>query len=120
MNLRYPPDAVAEAVQEDMDTALRLMEKKGYDLFSNGYDIYKNFEWIDFMYFYRISGSHVSDYTAQKQTPMQVLLGGIEKLENGLAKPEKVSEWTQLPDFSIFEGITLTQKHLMKSAAGSI
>ena len=33
--LTLSPDAVAEAVQEDMDTALRLMEKKGYDLFSN-------------------------------------------------------------------------------------
>ena len=72
-----------------MDTALRLMEKKGYDLFSNGYDIYKNFEWIDFMYFYRISGSHVSDYTAQKQTPMQVLLGGIEKIGEWSGKAGK-------------------------------
>ena len=41
--LTLSPDVVAEAVQDDMATALRLMEKKGYDLFSNGYDIYKNF-----------------------------------------------------------------------------
>lgn len=40
--LTLSPDAVAEAVQDDMATALRLMEKRGYDLFSNGYDIYKN------------------------------------------------------------------------------
>ncbi len=42
----------------------------------------------------------------------------LKKLENGPAKPEKAPEWTGLPDFSIFEGITLTQRHLMASAAG--
>lgn len=50
--LTLSSDAVTEAVWEDMDTALCLMEKKGYDLFTNSYDIYKNFEWVDFMYFF--------------------------------------------------------------------
>lgn len=42
----------------------------------------------------------------------------MKKLEDGPAKSEKVSEWTGLPDFSVFEGITLAQQRLMKSAAG--
>lgn len=117
--LTLSPDAVAEAVQEDMDTALRLMEKKGYDLFSNGYDIYKNFEWIEFMYFFIEYQDRTFLTTQHKSKRLcKYCLEVLKKLENGLAKPEKVSEWTQLPDFSIFEGITLTQKHLMKSAAG--
>ncbi len=117
--LTLSPDAVAEAVREDMDMALRLMEKKGYDLFTNSYDIYKNFEWIDFMYFFLeypdrdfLNAPHESKRLCKHCQEV------LEKLENGPAKPEEVPGWTDSPDFSVFEGITLTQRHLMASAAG--
>ena len=45
------PDVVAKAVQEDMDTAVHLMEREGHDgLFTHGYSMYHQFWWIDFMY----------------------------------------------------------------------
>ena len=47
------PDVVAKAVQEDMDTAIHLMERKDHDdLFPHGYSMYHQFWWIDFMYLF--------------------------------------------------------------------
>ncbi len=117
--LALSPDVVAEAVREDMDTALLLMEKKGYALFSNGYDIYKNFEWIDFMYFFMeyqnrafLTTQHKSKRLCKHCTEV------LEKLERGAAVHDTVQAQTDLPDFSIFDEITLNQRHLMGSAAG--
>lgn len=117
--LALSPDVVAEAVREDMDTATLLMEKKGHDLFTNGYDIYKNFEWIDFMYFFMeyqdrtfLTAQHKSKRLCKHCAEV------LEKLERGAAKHEDVQVRTYLPDFSVFEGITLNQQHLMRSAAG--
>jgi len=117
--LTLSPDAVAEAVREDMDTALGLLEKKGYSLFQNGYNIYQNFEWIDFMYFFMeypdrafLTAPHKSKRLCKHCQEV------LEKLENGPAKPEEFTKPTGLFDFSVFEGIPLTQKHLMASAAG--
>ncbi len=117
--LTLSPDAVADAAGEDMDTALRLMEKKGYDLFQNGYNIYQNFEWIDFMYFFLEYPDRTFLKTPHKSKRLcRHCQEVLEKLENGPAKPEEVPEQTNLPDFSVFEGLTLTQRHLMASAAG--
>jgi len=129
--LALSPDVVADAVREDMDTALRLMEKEGYNLFSNGYSIYRNFEWIDFMYFFFeyqdrtfLTKQHKSKRLCRHCQEV------LKKLEDGPAKTEemsgkadltdqgKLSGQAGLPDFSVFEGIVLKQRHLMASAAG--
>lgn len=116
--LTLSPDAVAEAVQDDMDTALRLMTKEGYDLFSGCYNIYQHFEWIDFMYFFIKYQERTFLTTQHKSKRLSKYCSEVlNKLENDLAKPEKVLEWTGQPDFSIFEGIILKQQRLMKSAA---
>ncbi len=118
--LALSPDVVADAAREDMDTALRLMEKKGYDLFSNGYSIYMHFQWIDFMYFF----FEYQDRTfLMKQHKSKRLCKYcqevLKKLENGPAKAETaLLGHPELPDFSVFEGIMLKQRHLMASAAG--
>jgi len=120
--LTLSPDAVALAVREDMDTAISLMEKKGQSLFSNGYSMYRHFEWIDFMYFFMeypdrtfLTVQHKSKRVCKHCEEV------LKKLENGPAKPEKTEEMQKkdgLPDFSVFEGVTLKQRHLMTSAAG--
>lgn len=117
--LTLSPDVVAEAVREDMDTAVLLMEKKGYGLFTNGYDMYKNFEWIDFMYFFMeyqdqpfLTAQHKSKRLCKHCAEV------LEKLEHGAAKHEDMQAWTGMPDFSVFEGIMLNQQHLIRSAAG--
>lgn len=112
--LTLSPDVVAEAVREDMDTAMLLMEKSGYDM-------YKNFEWIDFMYFFMeyqdctfLNTQHKSKRLCKHCAEV------LEKLEHGVVRQEQeaVHVQTKLPDFSVFEGITLNQRHLMGSAAG--
>lgn len=123
--LTLSPDVVADAVREDMDTALRLMDKEGYSLFSSGYSIYMNFEWLDFMYFF----FEYQDRTfLMKQHKSKRLCKYcqevLKKLEAGPANTKEISketgqpECTELSDFSVFEGIVLKQRHLMASAAG--
>lgn len=117
--LTLSPDAVAEAAGEDMDTALFLLERKKTDLFANGYGMYRHFEWIDFVYLFMEYGNR-SFLTAPHKSKRlcQHCQQVLDKLERGPAKPEDIPAWTDIPDFSIFEGITLTQRHLMASAAG--
>lgn len=116
--LAMSPDIVAEAVREDMDTAVLLMEKKGYNLFKRGYSMYKHFEWIDFMYFFMEYRERAFLTTQHKsQRLCKHCADVLKKLEQGTAKHEDVQAWTGLPDFSVFEGITLNQRHLLASAA---
>jgi len=127
------PDVVADAVREDMDTALRLMEKKGQDLFSNGYSIYMHFQWIDFMYFFFEYQDRTFLMKQHKSKRLcQYCQEVLKKLENGpagaagselpdgreLPKQTALPGQCNLPDFSIFDGIMLKQRHLMASAAG--
>ena len=117
--LTLSPDAAAEAVREDMDTALLLLERKRTDLFENGYDIYSHFEWIDFMYLFMEYEDRTFLTTQHKSKRLcQYCRKILDKLEYGPAQQDNVPEWSGAPDFSIFEGITLTQRHLMASAAG--
>lgn len=117
--LTLSADAVAEAVREDMDTALILLERKGAELFPHGYDMYKHFEWIDFMYLFMEYEDRTFLMTQHKSKRLcQYCRKILEKLEQGPTQPENVPEWTDVPDFSIFEGITLIQRHVMSSAAG--
>jgi len=129
--LALSPDVVAEAVWEDMDAALRLMEKDGYDLFSSGYSIYSHFEWIDFMYFF-VEYQDRTFLTKQHKSKRlcKHCQEVLKKLESGTAGAKAAAEkmsladqselpgQTQLPDFSVFDGTLLKQRHLMASAAG--
>lgn len=114
------PDVVAKAVQEDMDTAVHLMEREGHDdLFTHGYSMYHQFWWIDFMYLF-VKYEDRTFLTIQHKSKRlcKHCAEILEKLEQGAAKHEDVEVWTDLPDFSIFDGVTLIQKHLLASAAG--
>lgn len=118
--LSFSPDAVAKAAREDMDAAVRLMEKEGHDsLFTYGYTMHMQFGWIDFMYLFMkyedctfLTTQHKSKRLCKHCTEV------LEKLEQGAAKHEEVEVWTDLLDFSVFEGVILTQRHLLASAAG--
>lgn len=114
------PDVVAKAVQEDMDTAVHLMEREGHDgLFTHGYSMYHQFWWIDFMYLFVKYEDRTFLTTQHKSKRLCKHCGEIlEKLEQGAAMHEDAEIWTDLPDFSIFDGATLVQKHLLASAAG--
>lgn len=115
------PDVVAEAAREDMDTAVLLMEKtkKSSDLFTHGCTMFMNFEWIDFMYFFVGYQDRTFLTTQHKSKRLcKHCAEVLEKLKHGAAKPEEVPAWTDVPDFSIFEGIMLNQRHLLGSAAG--
>ncbi len=114
------PDVVAKAVQEDMDTAVHLMEWEGHDgLFTHGYSMYHQFWWIDFMYLFVKYEDRTFLTTQHKSKRLCKHCGEIlEKLEQGAAMHEDAEIWTDLPDFSIFDGATLVQKHLLASAAG--
>lgn len=115
------PDAVAEAVEADRDTALALMEGRDYDrYFSRGYDPYQHFEWLDFMYLFMGYEDRTFLQTAHKRKRLcrhcQELL---ERLDRGADRREEESGGRRENlDFSIFEGAVLGQKHLMASAAG--
>ena len=123
--LTLSPDVVADAVREDTDTALRLLEKDGCGLFSGDYCIYMNFEWIDFMYFFfEYQDRRFLMKQHKSKRVCKYCQEVLKKLEAGPAKAEEISketgqaDQTDLPDFSIFEGIVLKQRHVMASAAG--
>ena len=114
------PDVVAKAVQEDMDTAIHLMERKGHDgLFTHGYSMYHQFWWIDFMYLFVKYEDRTFLTTQHKSKRLcKHCAEVLAKLEQDMAKHEEIQPWTDLPDFSVFEGAILTQRHLLASAAG--
>lgn len=113
------PDAVAEAVEADRDTALALLEGREYDrLFDRGYDAYRHFEWLDFMYLFMGFDDKAFLTTAHRRKRLcrhcQELL---ERLEHRAEPWEEKGEREDL-DFSIFSDALLKQKHVMASAAG--
>ena len=113
------PDAVAEAVRDDMDTALRLLNREGPGLFPGGYDMYKHYEWIDFLYFFMEYGDRTYLTLPHRGKRLREYCAKVlERLERGPAAWEAAKPWANIPDFSIFEGAPLVQRHLMASAAG--
>lgn len=117
--LTLSPDVVVDAVHEDMDTALCLLEGNDCNLFPHGYNIYMHYEWIDFMYLFweyddRAFLTRVHKSKRLNKHCQEVL----ERLEYVPAISKETSEEADYPDFSIFDGIILNQKHLMASAAG--
>lgn len=113
------PDVVAGAVHEDMDTALCLLEGKGCGLFANGYNIYMHYEWIDFMYLFLEYDDRAFLTREHKSKRLNKHCQEVlERMEYVPVISKETSEEADCPDFSVFDGIILDQKHLMASAAG--
>ncbi len=117
--LTLSPDAAAEAAKADMDTALRLLARKKTSLFENSYSMFQQFEWIDFMYLFLGYQDFTFLNTPHKSKRLcQYCQKVLDRLSQGPAKQTVSAAQADLPDFSVFEGATLTQRHTLSSAAG--
>lgn len=117
------PDGAAEAAKEDWDTALQLLEGKDYDIFfpfyHKGYQIIRQFEWIDFLYCFVGYDDEAFLRKTHKSKRLQKFCGQIlEKLSHTPTQTGTSPKASDCPDFSIFQNALLQQKHLMHSAAG--
>lgn len=119
--LRLSPDVAAEAAKEDWDTALQLLEGKDYEqlfpFYHTSYQIYRHFEWIDFMYCFMeyadrtfVEKKHKSKRLCKYCEKVQ------EKLEQRPTETEGSNKTADYPDFAVFQNITLQQDHVIRSA----
>lgn len=118
------PDVAEEAAKADWDTALQLLEGKDYDIrfpfYHKGYQIIRQFEWIDFLYYFVGYKDETFLRKSHKSKRLQKYCDQVlENLShNTPAKTDRSAKITDCPDFSVFQNIVLQQKHLMHSAAG--
>ncbi|HIT88719.1 MAG TPA: hypothetical protein IAB62_13840 [Candidatus Coprocola pullicola] len=118
--LLLSPDVAYKAANDDFDTALQLLEGKNYDVFfpfyDKSYQIYRQFEWIDFLYCFLGYNDNTFLQKAHKSKRLRKYCEKIlEKLSHSAATNNFINR-SNYPDFSIFENISLQQKHLMRSA----
>lgn len=122
------PDVVAHAAREDMDTARLLLNGDKYDQFfpsyGKGYNVYKHFEWIDFLYYFLeyedrtfLTAKHKSKRLCAHCEHVREVIDGLAKPAAAAAQAAPTAPATDLPDFSVFCGAPLQQKHLLASAA---
>ncbi len=121
--LLLSPDVAAEAAKEDWNTALQLLEGKNYDIFfpfyHKGYQIIRQFEWIDFLYcFFRYNDETFLRKSHKSKRLCKYCSQILEKLSHSPANVGNFPKISDCPDFSIFQNMVLQQKHLMHSAAG--
>lgn len=115
------PDVADKAAKDDFDTALLLLEGKNYDVFfpfyDKSYQIYRQFEWIDFLYCFLGYKEQIFLQKAHKSKRLCKYWEKIlEKMSHSAVKTNDFINRSHCPDFSIFENISLQQKHLLRFA----
>ena len=121
--LRLSPDVAAAAAKEDWDTALQLLEGKGYTqlfpFYHTSFQIFRQFEWIDFLYCFM---EYDNRAFLEKKHKSKLLCKHCEhvsgKLEQRAKETERPGKTADYPDFSLFRKRTLQQGHVVRSAAG--
>lgn len=119
--LLLSPDVAAQAANDDFDTALLLLEGKNYDVFfpfyDKSYQIYCQFEWINFLYCFLGYNDKTFLQKTHKSKRLQKYCEKIlEKRKYSAKITNDFINRSNCLDFSIFENISLTQKHLLRSA----